>query len=230
MKKCNKCDLEKDYDLFYKDKTKKDGYMNYCKSCKKIYEDENKEKILQSKKIYYSENKDSIVIKNKIYYSENKNSILETSKKYYSKNKENKIEYQKNYYFLNKEKIQDYKKNNRVKINEKYNFRYKNDEIFRLRKRLSSTICRSLREGGYEKKSRTSKILGCSYEDFKLYIEEMFKDGMTWENHGEWHLDHKTPISWASTEDEIYELNHYTNFQPLWAFDNQSKNNKYADI
>jgi hypothetical protein len=53
---------------------------------------------------------------------------------------------------------------------------------------------------------------------------------MSWENYGEWHLDHKIPISWAETEEQVYELNKYTNFQPLWAFDNQSKNNKYADI
>ena len=52
---------------------------------------------------------------------------------------------------------------------------------------------------------------------------------MTWENHGEWHLDHKTPISWATNEDEVYTLNHYENFQPLWAFDNRSKGNKFSD-
>ena len=52
---------------------------------------------------------------------------------------------------------------------------------------------------------------------------------MSWENYGEWHLDHKTPISWAKTEEEIYELNHYTNFQPLWEFDNLSKGNRWSD-
>lgn len=230
MKKCNKCNLEKEYVLFYKDKTKKDGYMNYCKSCKKNYENQNKEIILENKKIYYSKNKDSMSIKNKKYYSENKENILENSRKYYLENKERYLVYQKNYYFLNKEKIQNYKKTISFRINEKSRYRYNNDEIFRLRKILSSIILRSLKEGGYEKNSSTSKILGCSYGDFKLYIEKMFKDGMTWENHGEWHLDHKIPISWANSEDEVYRFNHYTNFQPLWAFDNQSKNNKYADI
>lgn len=46
---------------------------------------------------------------------------------------------------------------------------------------------------------------------------------MTWENHGEWHLDHIKPLAMASTEQEIMEFCHYSNYQPLWAFDNQSK-------
>lgn len=230
MKICNKCNLEKELDLFYKDKTKKDGYMNYCKSCKKKYEEHNKEKILQNKKIYYLENKEKILANNREYYNNNKEDILINNKKNYSKNRNKKINYQKKYYQKNKKRIQEYKKNNRNKINKSYNDRYKNDEIFRLRKIISVIIWRSLKNKKYDKKSKTSIILGCSYEDFKIHIENLFLEGMTWDNHGEWHLDHKVPISWAKTEEEVYKLNHYTNFQPLWAFENQSKNNKYADI
>ena len=50
---------------------------------------------------------------------------------------------------------------------------------------------------------------------------------MNWKNYGEWHLDHIIPISYAKKEEEIYELNHYTNFQPLWAKDNLSKGNRF---
>ena len=52
---------------------------------------------------------------------------------------------------------------------------------------------------------------------------------MSWNNYGEWHLDHKTPISWAKTEEEVYRLNNYNNFQPLWAIENTSKGNKWSD-
>lgn len=47
------------------------------------------------------------------------------------------------------------------------------------------------------------------------------------DNHGKWHMDHIKPVSLAKTENEIIELNRYTNFQPLWAKDNLSKGNKY---
>jgi hypothetical protein len=50
-----------------------------------------------------------------------------------------------------------------------------------------------------------------------------------WNNHGTyWHLDHIIPISWAKSEEEVYKLNHYTNFQPLSAFENLAKNNRFA--
>jgi hypothetical protein len=52
---------------------------------------------------------------------------------------------------------------------------------------------------------------------------------MSFENHGKWHLDHIVPISSAKTEEEVIALNHHTNFQPLWAFDNLSKGNRIVN-
>ena len=49
---------------------------------------------------------------------------------------------------------------------------------------------------------------------------------MNWDNHGEWHIDHKIPLSSAKTEKELIGLCHYTNLQPLWALDNLKKGNK----
>jgi hypothetical protein len=69
--------------------------------------------------------------------------------------------------------------------------------------------------------------LGCSYDEFKVHIEKQFLEGMTWANHGKWHLDHIIPVSYGLNESEVIALNHYTNFQPLWATDNMSKGNRY---
>ena len=52
---------------------------------------------------------------------------------------------------------------------------------------------------------------------------------MSWENRQEWHLDHIYPVSLAKSEEELIRLNHYTNFQPLWAKDNLQKGNKIID-
>jgi hypothetical protein len=49
---------------------------------------------------------------------------------------------------------------------------------------------------------------------------------MTWDNHGEWHIDHIIPISSGKTEDEVLKLCHYTNLQPLWKEDNLKKSDK----
>ena len=69
---------------------------------------------------------------------------------------------------------------------------------------------------------------GFSKRKFVNYLEGKFLEGMTWDNYGfhGWHIDHIIPISLGKTLEEIKELCHYTNFQPLWADDNKKKSNK----
>ena len=80
----------------------------------------------------------------------------------------------------------------------------------------------------YSKKTKTEDILGCSIKVFREYIESQFDEKMSWDNYGRngWHLDHKVPISLAQNEKDVYKLNHYINFQPLWESDNIYKRDK----
>ena len=130
--------------------------------------------------------------------------------------------YNLKYYKENQEKIyiktKNYQKNKKQK-----------DPIFKLRCNIKNLIYISIKKQGYSKKSKTFEILGCSYEDFKKHLERQFKKGMTWNNQGEWHLDHIYPVSLAKDEHEVIKLNHYTNFQPLWAKDNLEKHNKIIE-
>jgi hypothetical protein len=107
--------------------------------------------------------------------------------------------------------------------------KYKEDSLFRFVTNARQLIYLSLRNQGYKKGSKSSKILGCEWDFFKDYIERRFQSGMSWDNYGKWHLDHIYPISKATSYEMALELNHYTNFQPLWAFDNISKNNKVVE-
>lgn len=74
-----------------------------------------------------------------------------------------------------------------------------------------------------KKNNKTEIILGCSFEEFKLYLESKFEDWMNWENRGlyngefnyGWDIDHIIPLSIAKSEEELIKLNHYTNLQPL---------------
>jgi hypothetical protein len=95
-----------------------------------------------------------------------------------------------------------------------------------LKDSIIGLIYHSIKRQGYKKNSKTQSILGCSYEEFKLFIESKFQEGMSWVNKGMWHLDHIIPISSAKDEEEVYKLNHYKNFQPLWEIDNLLKSNK----
>ena len=102
------------------------------------------------------------------------------------------------------------------------------DPLFKLRHNLRNLIRNSMKGNSFSKTTKTAQILGCSMIEFKQHIEKQFTEGMCWQNYGEWEYDHVRPVSWAQTENEILELNHYLNFQPLWKTDNQSKSNKFA--
>jgi hypothetical protein len=79
-----------------------------------------------------------------------------------------------------------------------------------------------------KKLKSTIDYLGCSIEEFKTHIEQQFKEGMSWDNHGEWHIDHIIPIKYGNpTIEELFERLHWTNTQPLWASDNKSKGNRF---
>ena len=75
-------------------------------------------------------------------------------------------------------------------------------------------------------KTRYSKTLGCSQQEFVCYIEKQFQPGMTWENYGtEWELDHINPLAIAYEDGptDFAQACHYTNLQPLWKSEHQLK-------
>ena len=130
----------------------------------------------------------------------------------------------------NPEKNKEWVSNNRQRSNEikkKYDLKNRNNEVYRMTKKVRNSIRSSFRNISFKKNNKTSEIIGCSMIEFINYIKSTFKEGMTIENHGEWHLDHIIPISKATTYEEAIKLNHYTNFQALWSIENLKKGNKY---
>lgn len=195
------------------------------------YYEKNREKLLEKSNKFYNENKDSRKEYARKYYEDNKEKVDERNRKYKEDNSEydkryydehkNDISIKKSeYYLLNKEKRNEYSK-------KYFRKRKKEDKLFNLISSLRTLINISIKNQGYTKRLRTQDIIGCSFDELKVHLESQFLEGMTWENKGEWHIDHIKPISTAKTEDEVYKLNHYTNLQPLWAIDNRKKGNKY---
>ena len=117
----------------------------------------------------------------------------------------------------------------RNKEYEQKKIRLKTDDIFRLTCNIRSLIKISFKNQGYTKRSKTYKILGCSYEDFKECIESQWEDWMGWDNYGlyngeekyGWDFDHIIPVSSALSEKDVYTLNHYSNIQPLCSYVNR---------
>lgn len=85
------------------------------------------------------------------------------------------------------------------------------------------------------KKNKTKhsiEYLNCDIETFRVHIEKQFVDGMTWENYGEWEIDHIIPLKYQEngekpTIDEVIKRLHYLNTQPLWKIDNEIKGNRF---
>ena len=156
------------------------------------------------------------------------------SKRYYELNKDERLAKNRDYNKTKKGKL-SYKvrqkkwKDNNPEYYKKYRKEYYSLPINKFKDGVRCCIKSSMRKRGYTKNSRTFDILGCDYETFVAHISKQFKKGMTLDNHGEWHLDHIIPISTAQTEEEVIKLNHYTNFQPLWAKENLQKSNKIIE-
>ena len=245
-KVCSKCGEEKLLSEFYK---RNNGLNRACKICikertnkyriiniKEIKEKKKKynllhpeknqqrckkymllnvEKIKDDKKVYAQNNIEKIKSKGEKYYKENKETITEKKKKYNLKNKDK-----------NKERYKNYRLNNKDKINNYFYNRKKTDPLFKMSCNLRNRTSRAFKFSFWKKNSSTIKLLGCDYKTAFEHLEKQFVDGMSWDNQGEWHIDHIIPLASANTEKEIETLCHYTNLQPLWAFDNMSKGAK----
>jgi hypothetical protein len=228
----------------YKDKNKAAEY-------RKKYQQENREKLKEYGRKYYSENgrkpQDAEERKRylKKYREENKEILAEKQKDYCEKNKESRREQQAEYrelnrekrnaksrewYYKNKEKrnkySKQYQKDNKEELNRKKKEKYSKDVSYRLKLNLRNRLNAAIRNKC--KSGSAVKDLGCTIDDFILYIESLFCDGMTWENWGEWHLDHIKPLSKFDLEnrEQFLEACNYRNIQPMWALDNLQKSNK----
>lgn len=155
----------------------------------------------------------------KIRYFSNNEEELKKKRLYYQKNKEKKSKYDKDYYEKNRLKKNEYVRNYR-KIKRKVN------PTFKITESVRSRVKSYFRLNNIKNYNKTFDLVGCTPEELRTYLSNKFTEGMCWDNYGEWHIDHIIPLSSAKTEEEIYELCHYTNLQPMWATENIKKSNK----
>lgn len=167
MKKCTKCQIEKEKTEYYKHKNGKDGLNPVCKIC---WKEGNK---------LFEENKP-------------------------------RTEYRKTRY-------NTIKSEHNKKVVTRSNERYKNDIEYKLLKLTRNRLNHYLK--GKHKAETAKSILGIDLTEYKKYLENKFIEGMSWENFGEWEIDHITPVSKGGSF-------HYTNTQPLWKTENRKKSNK----
>ena len=145
------------------------------------------------------------------------------------KSREKRLEYSKK---LTKE----WKKNNPEKVAEQQrnyqNKRVRKDQNFKIRKNLRSRLWAALTKQNTHKIESTEELLGCSVKDARNYLSTKFKDGMSWDNYGEWEIDHIRPCSSFDLTDQKQreECFNIKNLQPLWRIENNLKGNTWQDL
>jgi hypothetical protein len=131
----------------------------------------------------------------KEYYLINRNEILQRNKEWSDNNKERHKE-------LNRENTKKWMKSHPHVV------------VWR------QILYRTIKKFNKIKEESTIDMLGYSAEELRLHIQSLFQKGMSWENWGEWHIDHIKPLNTFNIETPISEVNALSNLRPLWAEDN----------
>jgi hypothetical protein len=149
--------------------------------------------------------------------------VKKNQKTWYEQNKEHRKQYLKEYREKNIDKIRktkrDYERNRKA-----------TDPLYKLITNFRTAIYQVLKESNVEKNKSYFDILGYTPEELIIHLEKQFKDDMTWDNYGVWHVDHKLPITSFDIQemgdDEFMKCWCLDNLQPMWGEENIRKSNK----
>ena len=161
----------------------------------------------------------------KKYFSkpETKERLRKNYNIWYEQNKEHRKEYLKEYREKNIDNIRktkrDYERNRKAR-----------DPLYKLISNFRTAIYQVLKENSVEKNKSYFDILQYTPEELINHLEKQFKDDMTWDNYGIWHVDHKLPITSFDIQEmgdeEFMRCWCLDNLQPMWGEENIRKSNK----
>ena len=210
IKKCGRCLEHKPLEQFNKSKSGALGHHGHCRACQRIV-----------KRLHYEMHRDEAYAYAQHYQKSDK--AKAARKQYYAAHREQMLE---------RNRIRRSTPEARLKANITRKKHYYSDISFRIACNLRSRIRQALRK--LTKSASTAQLTGCDLNELKAYITAKFQTGMTWENYGYygWHIDHIRPCDSFDLSDPAQQRTcfHYTNLQPLWRSNNQSKNAKWNPI
>lgn len=203
MKVCGTCGKSGSDHKFVLPRTGRNVKRHKCKECTK-----------KVNHAYYLANKHSIATKTQRYAQQHPDTYRKAALRYYHRNKTSCRASNRRWI-----------KRNLNKLCKRMKERYASDIHFNLKARLRSRIHSALKRQGTYKNNSTMALVGCGKAALKSHIESLFVAGMSWDNKGAWHIDHKIPCASFDLTDHAQQMKcfHYTNLQPLWGRDNYSK-------
>ena len=138
--------------------------------------------------------------------------------------------YTRKYYQRNREALlAKQKETDRSEYHRKYMQERRKNPKWKLLDCYRSRIYNAIKKKQGIKSKKTLELLGVKhFQEVIDHLVSQFREGMTLDNYGQWHVDHIKPCSSFNLLDleEQKKCFHYTNLQPLWARENLSKGNK----
>jgi hypothetical protein len=209
-KACTKCGDAKSLDSFRVNARYADGHVTWCKGCEGEYRRE-----------HYQRNRERTQAQGAAWHLANKDRRAEASRAAYLANPAAHI--------ARVQTAKDRRPDHYREAN-KLNQRKRRAERVdvRLRSRVSSQFryCLATGKGG----KTTESLLGYSIAELRTHLERQFLKGMSWENMGQWHIDHIIPLAsftiTGADDPELKRAWSLPNLRPLWAADNIRKHAK----
>ena len=169
---------------------------------------------------YYAYCKECARIKNRQWKENNRDKSRAIARRHYRKNK-----------IKIYEALKEWRKANPEKMREKGR---KDAKARRSTQRghLNSVISKAIYGSLHNRKDgkHWEKLVGYTLKELCVHLEKQFRSNMSWENYGEWHIDHKVPISafnFEKPEDlDFKKCWALSNLQPMWAKENLLKSTK----
>ena len=230
--RCKQCISEKGAEYRSRNKEKiqerglkyREGNKDKISKAQLLHREKNREKLRDYAKEYHKNNREKSIASNRAAYFKNRDVNIQKRKEWYQNNKEKHAERRSNYEVNNKDRLREARRkweNNRLAT----------DINYKLHKNLAGRIREEL-NGKKKRTDRTEMLLGCTIDELKIFIQNQFTDGMSWDNWSTtgWHIDHRIPLSWFNLENENCRklAFSYKNLQPLWSEVNLEKKNFYA--
>lgn len=198
-KNCTKCKIRKEITNFYTNESGKFGVRSICKKCTLEHRKLYYKTHFKERAIYYQNNKKDISKKNKIFYKKNKSRLLQKSINYNKSHKNEKAAYMRK------------KRNTDIRFNIASQMRTRIFCALKKNKKILSTML----------------LIGCEIDYLMYYLQNKFKNGMTWNNYGRsgWVIDHIRPCASFNLRIKSEQLKcfNYKNLQPLWNDENRKK-------
>lgn len=129
-------------------------------------------------------------------------------------------------------RVRKHRRENRPLDNAARRKKYRTNLNYRIKCRMRQFLFRALKATDGKKMFRTCEHLGYTPEELRTHIERQFAKGMSWDNYGDWHIDHITPIKWFTDNGKTDPalINCLSNLRPVWAKENISKSDRITHL